>query len=261
MGQLFASDAFAGRGVLITGATSGIGWASAEAFAACGANVMCSGRDEERGETLVELIRSAGGTAEFIAGDVTDSIFCDTLVTETAERFGHVDVLFNNAGIALVGEIDRFSDQDWLRIFDVNVNATFYMARAGVRQMKRDGGGVIINNSSLSGFQGAENSAAYSATKGAIVMFTKVLALDHAKDNIRVNAICPGDIDTGMTDEFYAPVGKDPVALREWLKEITPMGRIGTVEELAQCVVFMASDGASFMTGAMIQVDGGMCGR
>jgi meso-butanediol dehydrogenase/(S,S)-butanediol dehydrogenase/diacetyl reductase len=261
MKQLFVTDAFAGRAVLITGATSGIGRASAEAFAACGASVMCSGRDEERGEALVEVIRAAGGTAEFIAGDVTDSVFCDALVSETAERFGCLDALFNNAGIALIGKIDEFSDADWKRIVDVNLNAVFYVARAAVRQMKRNGGGAIVNMSSISGLHGFEGSPAYAATKGAVVLLTKALALDHAKDKIRVNAICPGDIDTGMTDEFYASEGKDPVELRAWLFENTPLGRIGNVEELAQCVLFLASDGAAFMTGAMMSVDGGLCAR
>ena len=259
MKQLFVTDAFAGRAVLITGATSGIGRASAEAFAACGAKVLCSGRDEERGEALIDVIRAAGGTAEFIAGDVTDSIFCDALVSETAERFGRLDALFNNAGIALIGEIDEFSDADWKRIVDVNLNAVFYVARAAVRQMKRNGGGAIVNMSSISGLHGFPGSPAYAATKGAVVLLTKVMALDHAKNNIRVNAICPGDIDTGMTDEFYASEGKEPAELRAWLFENTPLGRIGTVEELAQCVLFLASDGAAFMTGAMMSVDGGLC--
>ncbi len=261
MSHVFAKDAFAGKVALVTGATVGIGRQTALRFAEHGAAVMLSGRNEERGQEVLNAIAKAGGVAAFLAGNVADSKFCDRLVAETVERFGRLDILFNNAGIALVGKIDKFSDAEWQRIFDVNVHGVFYMARAAVRQMKKQGGGVIVNMASISGLVAQEDSAAYSATKGAIAMFTKVLAMDHAKDNIRVNAICPGDIDTGMQDAFYRPLGLSPEELRKEVGKFTPMGRLGTADEIALPVLYLASDAAAFMTGALHLVDGGFVAR
>ncbi len=261
MTELFAKDSFSGKMVLVTGSTSGIGAETARRFALSGASVMLSGRDEARGRAVLEEIGKAGGTAEFTPGDVTDSAFCDRLVEATAKRFGRLDILFNNAGIVLIGKVDRVTDADWHRLMDTNLNGVFYMARAAVRQMKKQKGGVIINMSSECGLIGYEDLAAYSATKGAIVQLTKVMALDHAGDNIRVNAVCPGDIDTAMTDAVYSPLGKDKAELRKELEERIPIGRIGQVEDIAQAVMYMASDAAGFMTGAMISVDGGTTAR
>jgi NAD(P)-dependent dehydrogenase (short-subunit alcohol dehydrogenase family) len=261
MGALIRDDAFAGKSVLVTGATAGIGRSTAGHFAAAGANVMLSGRNAVRGAEAMAEIEGAGGAAAFVAGDVTDSSFCDRLVDETVRHFGRLDILFNNAGLALVGKIDEFSDEDWRRIIDVNLNAVFYMARAAVRRMKGQGGGVIVNMGSISSLKGSEESAAYSATKGAVLQLTRVMALDHAKDNIRVNLICPGDIDTEMQDAFYAPLGLAPDELRHEISAITPVGRIGRVDEIAQAVMYMASDAAAFMTGAAVCVDGGMIAK
>ena len=217
MTPLFAKDAFAGRTVLITGATSGIGEGTARAFAAHGANVMLNGRDEARGGAVLAAIANDGGSAALSLGDVADPAYCDRLVDETVDRFGRLDVLFNNAGVCLHGPIDETSDDDWDRLIGINVSGSFYMARAAVRRMKAQGeGGAIVNMSSECGLIAYERLPAYSATKGAIAMLTKCMAMDHARDGIRVNAVCPGDIDTPMTDQGWAApqplVRRDPRA-------------------------------------------------
>ena len=262
MPDLFAKDAFVGKVALVTGATAGIGRQTAVRFARHGASVMLTGRNEKRGQEALSAIEKAGGKAAFLAGDISSSKFCDALVAETVRRFGRLDILFNNAGLALVGKIETVSDADWDRIMDVNLNAVFYMARAAVKQMKKQGSGAIVNNASVSGIIGAPDTSAYSATKGAVVLFTKVLAMDHVKDNIRVNAVCPGDIDTEMQDAFYGPVLKlPPKELRKEVATFTPMGRLGTPDEIACAVLYLASDAASFVTGEPLVVDGGYVAR
>ncbi len=261
MEKLFAADAFAGKSVLVTGSTSGIGAGTAKAFAAHGARVMVSGRNRERGEAVVAEIGAAGGTAELIIGDVAEAKFCDTLVSDTVARLGRLDILFNNAGIAIHGKIASHSNAAWQELLDTNLSSVFYLSRAAIGHMKQQGGGVIINMSSECGLIGYEDLAAYSATKGAIVMFTKVLALDHARDNIRVNAVCPGDIDTPMTDIAWQALNLTSVEIREKLKEHIPIGRVGRTEDIAATVMFLASDAAGFITGAVLPVDGGTTAR
>lgn len=262
MTRLFVDGLFAGKTALVTGATSGIGRATARRFADAGACVMLAGRRAEKGREAVAEIEGAGGRAAFLAGDVSESAFCDRLVNETVARFGGLDVLFNNAGIAVIGEVDAVSDADWRRIMGVNLDGVFYMARAAVRQMKKRGGGVIVNMGSSSSFKATPESAAYCATKAAVMMLTRCMALDHAKDNIRVNAICPGDVDTDITDAFYYPTLKlSSDELRREVAKFTPMGRIGTVDEIAEAVMFLASDAAAFMTGAGLSLDGGLAAK
>ena len=259
--NLYAADAFAGKTVLVTGSTSGIGAGTAKAFAVHGAKVMVSGRNLERGEAVVADIRAAGGTAELIIGDVAEAEFCKTLIAETVARLGRLDILINNAGIAINGKIASHSNAAWQALIDTNISAVFYLSRAAIGYMKQQGSGVIINMSSECGLIGYEDLAAYSATKGAIVMFTKVLALDHASDKIRVNAICPGDIDTPMTDIGWQALNLTSEEIREKLKEHIPIGRVGRTEDIAAAAMFLASDAAGFVTGAILPVDGGTTTR
>jgi len=261
MPNLFAADAFAGKAVLITGSTSGIGAGTAKAFAAHGARVMVSGRNRERGEAVLAEIAAAGGAAELIIGDVAEAEFCQQLVSETVARFGKLDILFNNAGIAIHGKIASHSNAAWQALIDTNLSAVFYLSRAAIGPMKQQGGGVIINMSSECGLIGYEDLAAYSATKGAIIMFTKVLALDHARDKIRVNAVCPGDIDTPMTDIAWQGTNLSSAEIREKLKTHIPIGRVGVTGDIAAMVMFLASDAAGFITGAVFPVDGGTTAR
>ena len=262
MTPLFAKDAFAGRTVLITGATSGIGEGTAKAFAAHGANVMLNGRDAERGAAVQAAIVDAGGTAALSLGDVADRRYCDALVAETAERFGRLDVLFNNAGVLFHGAIDDTPDDEWRRLIDINVSGSFYMARAAVRRMKAQGaGGAIVNMSSECGLIAYERLPAYSATKGAVAMLTKVMAIDHARDGIRVNAVCPGDIDTPMTDMGWQQFDLSSAEIREKLKSHIPLGIVGRPLDIAHAVMYLASEAAGFVTGTLLSVDGGTTAR
>ena len=261
MTALFAKDAFSGRTVLITGATSGIGEGTAKAFAAHGADVMINGRDAGRGAAVRDAIASEGGSVHLSLGDVADPAYCNRLVDETVDRFGRLDVLFNNAGICLYGPVDEMSDDDWDHLIGINVSGSFYMARAAVRRMKaQGGGGAIVNMSSECGLIAYERLPAYSATKGAIVMLTKCMAMDHARDGIRVNAVCPGDIDTPMTDQGWdeSLTAED---IREKLKLHIPLGKVGQPLDIANAVMYLASDAAGFVTGTLLAIDGGTTAR
>ena len=246
-----------GKVALLTGATSGIGVAIAEAGAAAGAVQMLSGRSEERGRAVCRRVEESGGQAAFLAGDLAEPALAERLVAATLERFGRIDILVNNAGMLFRGTIDRCTDEEWHRTMAVNLHAVFYLSRAAVRAMKRQGGGAIVNIASDWGLVGGPNALAYCASKGAVVQITKSMALDHAKDGIRVNAVCPGDTATPMLDSAIALRGVDREEGLKQLGAAVPMGRVATPEEIAKAVIFLASDDASYITGATLAVDGG----
>src|SRR5262245_48998978 len=240
--------------MIVTGATSGIGAAIARAAAAAGARLMLTGRSVERGE---QVRADCGGEAQFLAGDVSEAGFAERLVEETVRRCGRLDVLVNNAGVVHRHTAETATDAEWDHVIAVNVTAVFRLSRAGIRAMKRSGGGVIVNIGSDWALVGGRNAFAYCASKGAVAQMTRAMAIDHAQDNIRVNCVCPGDIDTPMLASGIARRGFTQAEGLKRLAAEIPLGRVAHPDEIAKAVVFLASDDSSFMTGALMSVDGG----
>ncbi len=257
MEDIFRADAFSDKVVLVTGATSEIGAETARQFAAHGATVMLSGRDPERGATLRDEITGAGGKAELALADLRSSEACDGVAARTVACFGRIDIFFNNAGVLRSAPLDQITDEDWHLVIDTNLHAGFYMARAVLRVMKEQRSGSIVNMASDAGLQGYQNFAAYSAAKAGIIHMTRGMALEVADQNIRVNVICPGEIDTPMQQKGYAKLGLGREEMLEAIASTIPMKRHGRTEEIARAVMFMASDAAPFATGSIYSVDGG----
>lgn len=241
---------------LITGGTSGIGEAVANLFAREGARVAITGRNETRGNAVTARLLESGGQAIFLRTDVRKADECKRAVAETLRSFGQLDILFNNAGVFFPHTALECSEEEWDLQIDVNLKGTFLMSKYALDPMIAQGGGVIINNSSGWGLVGGDRAVAYCASKGGVVLLTKAMAVDHGRQGIRVNCICPGDVDTPMLPEDARLRGLD---WKTYLAgcESRPMGRIGTPEEIAKAVLFLASDDSSFMTGAALAVDGG----
>jgi NAD(P)-dependent dehydrogenase (short-subunit alcohol dehydrogenase family) len=244
---------FTDKIVLVTGATSGIGEAVARRFCEAGATLVLSGRNAERGAALAGDI-----SASFIAGDLTDPDFADRLVADTLTQLGRLDVLVNNAGIVYRRTVADMTDDEWRDTMAVNVHAVFFLCRAAIPVMKRQGGGAIVNMASDAAFIGAAAMPAYCASKAAVMQMTRAMALDHARDNIRINAVCPDMIRTPMLAGEARQMGSTPDAYFAAGAEGIPMGRIGEPEEVADAVLFLASQRASFVTGAGLLVDGGV---
>lgn len=243
---------------LITGGTSGIGAATAQLFAREGAFVVITGRRETLGEAVVAGIKAERGTAHYIAADHTLVADCERTVAETVARYGRVDILFNNAGIVTSGMADTTTQDTWQATLDLNVTAVWQMSRLVLPHFRAQGGGVIINNASDWGLVGGRNALAYCVSKGAVVQMTRSMALDHARENIRVNAVCPGDtFVTRWIEQGYFASAEPGDIESELADDTLPMGRVGQANEIAQAVLFLASDDSSYITGIMLPVDGG----
>jgi NAD(P)-dependent dehydrogenase (short-subunit alcohol dehydrogenase family) len=248
------------RVAIVTGATSGIGKATAILFAHEGAKVVITGRRRDRGEEVVSEFRALGGACKFIQADHTNPKACSRVVERTLAEFGRIDILFNNAGIVTSGTAETVTEEDWHSTLAINVTAIWRMSRLVIPIMREQGGGVIVNNGSDWAVVGARDALPYAASKGAVAQMTKSMALDHAHENIRVNAVCPGDtfverwLDKGYFEE------SDPVTREQALAESAayiPLKRFADPKEIAKAVLFLASDDSSFVTGHLLLVDGG----
>jgi len=249
-----------GKVAIITGATSGIGKATALLFAEEGAQVVFTGRRAELGERLQEELTQKGARCLFIQADHSQAEGCSRVVERTLAEFGRVDILFNNAGIVTEGTAETTSDEIWDQTLAINLTAVWRMNKLVIPIMKKQGAGVIVNNGSDWSVVAGRDAFPYIVSKGAIGMMTKAMALDHARENIRVNAVCPGDtlVDRWIEKDYFEYA--DPASFEEALKEASdylPMGRFGKPEEIAKAVLFLASDDSSFVTGHLLLVDGG----
>ena len=241
---------------LVTGGASGIGRATALLFALEGAKVVIADLNAQAGQAVVNDITLNGGRACFESVDVTSTADCRHVVERTLREFGKIDILFNNAGIIRRATILDLSEEDWDRVMAVNVKSIFLLSREVIPHMQKAGGGSIINTASGWGLSGGAKAAVYCASKGAVVLLTKAMAVDHGPQNIRVNCICPGDTDTAMLRSEAQQLGE---AGDRFLAEAAkrPLGRVGTPEEIARAALYLASDASSFVTGTALVVDGG----
>jgi NAD(P)-dependent dehydrogenase (short-subunit alcohol dehydrogenase family) len=245
---------------IITGATSGIGKATALLFADEGAHLVLTGRRAALGQAVEAECRRKGVRCVFVAADHTRAEDCQKVVDAALREFGRVDILFNNAGIVTSGTAETTDESVWRETMELNVTAVWRMCKLVLPLMKQQGRGVIVNNGSDWSVVAGRDAFPYIASKGAVGMMTKSMALDYARDGIRVNAVCPGDtfVDRWLEKGYFER--SDPVTLEEAMKESSayiPMGRFGRPEEIARAVLFLASDDSSFVTGHLLLVDGG----
>jgi NAD(P)-dependent dehydrogenase (short-subunit alcohol dehydrogenase family) len=243
-----------GKVALVTGGTSGIGRETAVLFAKAGAKVTVAGRREQEGQETVELIRAAGGDGLFVRTDVSSATEVEALVQKTVEKFVRLDIAFNNAGVeGAYAPIVRQSEEDFDRTININLKGVWLCLKYEIRQMLKQGaGGSIVNMASVLGLVGSAGVSAYSASKHGVIGLTKTAALENAKKGIRVNAVCPGFIETPMSDRtLRAP------AAHKFALSCHPIGRLGKTTEVAEAVLWMCSDRASFMTGQVLSLDGG----
>jgi len=248
------SNHFSGKTALVTGGTSGIGKTTALDFARAGARVVVSGRREKEGAEVVAEIKKLGGTAAFIRADVSKDADVKAMVDFTIATYGRLDIAFNNAGVEWIGPLDQATEADYRRVFDINVWGVLSSMRHEIPAMLKTGGGAIVNTSSVAGHVGMAQVSIYVASKHAVEGLTKSVALEFAKQNIRVNAVAPGPIATDMVDRF---AGKEGPML-DYLKSLVPLGRIGDSAQIAAAVLYLSSDDAKFTTGTSLVVDGGV---
>ena len=253
--MMFAPDIFAGKTALISGGTSGIGLAAAEILVAGGGNAVLMGRDERRGLDALYMLKEPART-RFIAGDVRQRVQCRFVVEETVRIFGALDILINAAGIYAEGAIEDLSEDMLQDIFFTNVHGVFYLTQEALPYLRQTRGN-IVQVASDAGLHGNYFCAAYAATKGAIIAFTRSLALELAYDDVRVNAVAPADVLTPLTEQQFSPLLPREEQLREMAAHY-PLGRIGTPEEAAAVILFLASPAASWVTGSVYRVDGGL---
>jgi NAD(P)-dependent dehydrogenase (short-subunit alcohol dehydrogenase family) len=240
-----------GKVALVTGGTSGIGKATAIEFSRAGAKVVLSGRREKEGEQVVAEIKKLGGDAAFVRADVAKEADVQAMVKFVVDKFGKLDIAFNNAGVEWKGPLEKATETEYRRIFDINVWGVLNSMRHEIPAMLKNGGGAIVNTSSVAGHVGLAQVSVYIASKHAVEGLTKSIALEFAKQNIRINAIAPGVIATEMFDRFADDT------MRDQITSFVPVGRVGASEEIAAAVLYLVSDAAKFTTGTSLVVDGG----
>jgi NAD(P)-dependent dehydrogenase (short-subunit alcohol dehydrogenase family) len=247
---------FSGKSILVTGGSSGIGLATAKAFLHEGAEVAIAGRNAAKGRKALASLGGAADRVRFFRADVSRAADVESVVRSTVSAFGGVDVLFNNAGVYLQKPLERTTEREWDEVLAINLKGYFLAAKAVIPVMRRRGCGVIVNNASISSHVATIGESAYAASKGGVLLLTKVLALELAKDGIRVNSVSPGVIRTEMYDAWLADQRAPRSAER---REVSrhPIGRLGTPEDVARAVLYLASEEAGFVTGADLAVDGG----
>ncbi len=235
------------RVAIITGGASGIGASTAKLFVSEGAKVVLVDLNEEKGKAFQEELQAQGSEALFVKANITSEEEVANVFKETTNKFGKVDIVFNNAGIGRVHSSHDLDYSEWRNTVNVDLDGVFLVAREAIREMLESGGGTIVNTASMYGWVGSPGSAAYNAAKAGVINLTRSLALEYAEKNIRINALCPGFIDTPII----------PEESKKELSAITPMKRLGKAEEMAKAVLFLASDDSSYMTGNSLTVDGG----
>lgn len=250
MGQLYQKVA------LITGASSGMGRATAILFAQEGAKVVVVDIDESGGERTVAQIQETGGEAVFLKADVSNANDVERMTIRTMENFGQIDILHNNAGMVLVKFLEDTSEEEWDKLMGVNLKAIFLAVKNVVPHMIRQGGGCIINTASTGSFVGQYRTPAYIASKGGVLQLSKTLALDYAQHHIRVNCICPGTVDTPMV-RHHIKTSPDPIRTEELEYKLIPIKRFLDPEEIAHAALYLASDQARGITGSALVIDGG----
>jgi len=252
------------RVAIITGAGSGIGRAAAQLFAKEGARIVVADLDPRGGEETVKRIRANGGQAIFLETDVTKSSMVETTVSKTISQYGRVDILFNSAGLDIFiinpnadGTVVGTREEEWDRLLAINLKGTFLFSKYTIPHMMKQKQGVVLNMGSEYGIVGGLASAAYCASKGGVVLLTKQMAIDYAPYNIRVNCICPCNVETPLMDKGLAASG-DPAAVKKSTVKIMPLGRFSRPEEIAAAALYLSSDDASFVTGTTLVIDGGV---
>jgi NAD(P)-dependent dehydrogenase (short-subunit alcohol dehydrogenase family) len=246
-------NSYVNKVVLVVGGTSGIGKATALAFADAGAKVVITGRREKEGTDVATEITKTGGTAAFVRADVAKDADVVKAIDFVLSTHGRLDVAFNNAGVEIAGPLNEVTEEQYRRTFDINVWGVLNSMKREIAAMLKTGGGAIVNTSSVAGHIGLPQASIYVATKHAVEGLTKAVALEFAKQGVRVNAVAPGSIDTDMVDRL---VGQEDDR-RNWLLSLHPVGRLGTSEEIAAAVLYLASEAAKFTTGTTLLVDGG----
>ncbi len=254
--RVFDQISLDGKVAIVTGGASGIGFASAELLAEAGATVVILDINESEGIKAVEQIKKSGGKAKFLLCDVSSDSECKKTIQAIYKEFGRIDVLFNNAGVMRRKNVVNLEEEDWDLMINVNLKSVYLLSRYVIPIMIEGKGGSIINNGSGWGIKGGPNAVAYCAAKGGVVNMTRAMAIDFGKQGVRVNCVCPGDVDTPLLRGEAAQIGMDE---EEFMKEAAdrPLGRVGDVKDVAHAVLYFASDLSSWVTGTFLIVDGG----